>query len=158
MKKISIVILMFIVVIIAFFGQYRGLFNNVYNALSYEEGNLLDVSIINLISNPKKFNGKHIRLEGILEWEFESHSVYLTRDDYNYGITKNAIWLDTNEEEFFEKSDDLNKMNGKYVIIEGVFNSGENGHFDMYSGAIENVTRMELWKSRDERIQNSNQN
>lgn len=151
-KKIGIVILMFVIVVVILFFYHNGLFVNIYNVLNYNEENISDVSIINLITTPKDFNKKHIRLEGVLEWGFESCGIYLTIDDYNYGITKNAVWLDIDDEMYAQRNDELNKMNGKYVIVEGVFNSDENGHFDMYSGSIENVTRLELWKSREERM------
>lgn len=42
-------------------------------------------------------------------------------------------------------------MNGKYVIIEGIFEGNDNGHLDLYSGTIKNITRMNVWKSEDER-------
>ena len=151
-KKISMIILPLILLVCVLFCHYNEFFVNMYNALNYEKENISDVSIINLITTPKDFNKKHIRLEGVLEWGLESHGIYLTRDDYNYGITKNAVWLDIDDEMYSQRNDEFNKMNGKYVIVEGVFNSDENGHFDMYSGSIENVTRLELWKSREERM------
>jgi len=40
----------------------------------------------------------------------------------------------------------LKKSNGKYVLVEGIFNSKKKGHFDRYSGTIDNITRYELWK------------
>lgn len=150
-KKIGMVILMFVIVVIILLFYHNGLFINIYNVLSYNEGNISDVSLINLISTPKDFNKKRIRLEGVFEYKFESHGIYLTRDDYDYGITKNAVWLDIDDEMYSQRSEELNKMNGEYVIVEGVFNSDENGHFDMYSGSIENVTRIELWKFKGER-------
>lgn len=151
-KKIGIVILIFVIVAVILFFYYNGLFGNMYKVINYNKENISDVSLINLISTPKDFNKKHIRLEGILEYEFEGHGIYLTRDDYDYGITKNAVWLDIDDEMYSLRNDELNEMKGEYVIVEGVFNSNENGHFDMYSGSIENVTRLELWKSREERI------
>lgn len=140
-KKISIVIFIALIIVCVFH------INNMFN---YKEENILDVSIINLIANPKKFDEKYIRLIGVLEWEFEGHGIYLTKDDYNYGITKNAVWLDMYDEVYKDKIDELKQMNGEYVIVEGVFNSNENGHFDMYSGTIENVTRIELWRIGNE--------
>lgn len=84
----------------------------------------------------------------------------MSRDDYNYGITENAIWLDIDDGTCSWNSDDLNKMKGNYVIVEGVFNSDEKGHFDMYSGTVEKIKRIELKKSIDElnKIKNMVQN
>lgn len=42
-------------------------------------------------------------------------------------------------------------MNGKYVIIEGIFVSNSNGHLDLYSGTIKDITRINIWKSEEER-------
>jgi len=32
--------------------------------------------------------------------------------------------------------ENLKKSNGKYVLVEGIFNSKKKGHFDRYSGQL----------------------
>lgn len=87
-KKVSLIILALIVVIAAFVCYYNGSFYSIYNILSYDEVNICDVSCITLIAEPKKFNGKHIRIIGVLEVGFESNGIYLTQNDYEHMVTK----------------------------------------------------------------------
>lgn len=69
-----------------------------------------------------------------------------SKDDYKRAITKNAVWMALDEKLLEKTYENLKKSNGKYVIIEGIFNSKEKGHFDRYSGTIDNITRYEIWK------------
>jgi len=75
-----------------------------------------DVSIIQLISNPEKFDGKYVRLIGFVRLEFEGDAIYLHEDDYKYGLTRNGLWLDVSED-YYRK--DRQKFDQKYVLVEG---------------------------------------
>ena len=77
----------------------------------------LDVSLINLIATPKDFDGKRVRVIGFARLEFEGNAIYLHREDYLQGITKNGLWLDV--ENASKKS--ATEANNRYVIVEGVF-------------------------------------
>lgn len=149
--KKNIIILLFVLGFLLLFCIIIGIFNNATSLLGNDSQNVVNTSLINLISTPQKFNGKSVRLIGVCELEFEGCGLYFSKDDYDYGISKNAVWIDIDEESFSENYDSLKNMNGKYVIIEGVFESDDNGHLDMYSGSIGNITRFDLWKSRVER-------
>lgn len=52
-----------------------------------------DVSLIQLIAQPEKFEGKRVRFIGFLRIEFEGNAIYLHREDFDHGITKNGLWL-----------------------------------------------------------------
>ena len=41
--------------------------------------------------------------------------------------------------------EELQRYNGEYVIIEGVFDMYDKGHFAMFQGAFHDVDRYELW-------------
>jgi hypothetical protein len=104
-----------------------------------------DVSLISLIANPEKYNGQKIRAIGYLHLEFEGNGLYLHKEDYDHGIGKNAIWVDINTKH--SKVSDLKKYSNHYVLIEGMFDSKNNGHEAMNSGSLKNVTRLEIWES-----------
>jgi hypothetical protein len=86
----------------------------------------MDVSLIQLIANPKEYDGKSVRVSGVVNFEFEGDAIYLHRDDIRYSLTRNGLWLDAVG---MHKA----KYNGKYVLVEGTFNASSKGH--MASGA-----------------------
>lgn len=106
----------------------------------------LSVSIIELIANPEKYNGKAIQVEGFLNIEFEGTALYLHKEDLDYSISKNAIWVSfKSKEEVFELKD---KFGRKYVLLEGTFSSESNGHFGLFSGSIRDITRLDILEKR----------
>lgn len=106
----------------------------------------IEVSLINLIATPEQYDGKLVRVIGVGNVKFESNGLYLSRDDYKKAITKNAVWLALDEELLETTYEKLKKSNGKYVLVEGIFNSKKKGHFGRYSGTIDTITRYEFWK------------
>ena len=94
-----------------------------------------DVSIINLISNPEQYNGKKVIITGYLNMEFEENGIYLSKEDYINSIYKNGLWcnIDTGKH---------SKFNKKYVVMEGIFNARMTGHMGLWSGSIEDISRV----------------
>ncbi len=95
-----------------------------------------NVSIINLIATPEKYNEKMVCFSGFLHLEFESYGIYLTQNDIQYRMSKNGIFI-------YGVDESLYKFNDKYVYIEGKFiNSIESkdsrykGHPSLFSGLI----------------------
>ena len=97
----------------------------------------LDVSMIQLISNPEKYDGKFVRVKGVGNIEFEGNYISLSKEDWKYH-TGNSIWIE------FGPALSLNnpeEYNGEYVIVEGIFDKDNNGHLDMFHGSIKNINR-----------------
>jgi hypothetical protein len=101
------------------------------------------VSLIRLIANPEKYDGKKIQIIGYLHLEFEGNGLFLHKEDYDIGISKNSIWVDVDIKHPEESS--LNKFSNHYVIIEGTFDSHNNGHMGRRSGSIKKITRLDLY-------------
>jgi len=104
----------------------------------------LGVSIIQLIAHPAEYHGKKVRVIGVGNLEFEGNGVYNSREDWKYAVYKNGLWIELGDQAtpyLFAKA-----YNGKYVIIEGTFDQNSTGHLDMWSGAIIDITRYELWE------------
>lgn len=100
-----------------------------------------EVSVISLLSTPEKYDGRFVRVIGVGCIKFEGYAFYLSKDDYKYNVTKNALWMDLDYKSLNTSDKELEKWNGKYVLVEGIFNSKKNGHLNLFSGTIENVTR-----------------
>jgi hypothetical protein len=118
-------------------GQVRGYFPK-----PGPDDTVQDVSLIQLIGQPERFDGKPIRFIGFLRIEFEGNAIYLHREDFDHGISKNGIWIDIPADMTKHQKDEVNMH---YVICSGVFRAGDHGHMDMSSGAITSVRRLELW-------------
>jgi len=100
------------------------------------------VSIVRLIANPEQYDGKKIQVIGYCHLEFEGDALYLNKDDFDYDIKKNAIWL-TIDVKHPEESN-LIMLNNHYVLIEGTFDSHNHGHMDACYGSIKDITHLEL--------------
>jgi hypothetical protein len=102
------------------------------------------ISLIQLISNPDKYDGKVVRLEGFLRIEFEGNALYLHQEDDDHMLTKNAIWVDASPD-MTKRRNDLNK---KYVLLEGTFDAKNHGHMGLFSGSLHKVKRADVFASR----------
>ena len=99
---------------------------------------ILDASLIQLIANPDRYDGKPVRVLGFLHVEFEGTALYLSRDDANYLITRNGLWIS------FERSPGpKSPVNRKFVLIEGTFDKTLVGHMGSWSGGIRAIRRVE---------------
>ena len=111
-----------------------------------------EVSLVQLLSQPETYEGKFVRVEGFIRLEFEGNGIYLSRDDANYLIAKNSLWVEFDQNLWTDPANgkriDIDKMfNGKFVLIEGIFDKNNKGHMGLFSGAIKKISRvMELKK------------
>ena len=102
----------------------------------------IHVSMLQLISTPEKYDGKLVRVIGVGNIGFEDNCISLSKEDWKY-MTGNEIWLEFSE--LATPYEDAVKYNGEYVIIEGVYNKENRGHMGLFHGAIEHVSRYQLW-------------
>lgn len=103
-------------------------------------GQPINVTLVQLIATPEKFDGKLIRVIGFLEIEFEGNVLYLHREDYENAILGDGICVEVTPE-MTQNSKSLSK---NYVLIEGVFSARERCHLDMWSGSLKNIRRVQL--------------
>ena len=103
-----------------------------------------NVSMISLLSNPLKYHGKRIQIEGYLHLRFEDAALYLSKRDGDFLIGENAYWVSFTKK---VKKDILNKdstvdlsyYDSKYVVIRGIFNYNSSGHLGSFAGALESI-------------------
>ena len=107
----------------------------------------LDVSLVQLIANPKDYDGKVVRMIGYVRLEFEGNAIYLHQDDYKHGITKNGLWIDVTDDMRKRQAD----IDQKYVLLEGTFNARDRGHMGLWTGSVQKITRCQVWREKDGR-------
>ena len=111
--------------------------------LAHTEAQPESVSFLQLIASPSTFQEKRVRLIGFAHVEFEGQALYFHREDFENGISKNAIWLDVDL-----RRPEFAALNDRYIIVEGVFRGGPRGHFGMFSGALTEISRYDPWPTR----------
>ena len=102
------------------------------------------VSLIELIGNPAKYDGKLVRVYGFLHLEFEGEALYLHREDYERRLFTNSLHVDIDT----CKSVRGGPFNDGYVQIEGRFVAApELGR--MEPGFIRDILRCEEFPSNN---------
>jgi len=139
LKQIIDTTFLFLVIVCPASGQMTGYLSKTANPASAD-----NVSIVQLIANPERYDGKRVQLIGFLRIEFEGTAVYLHREDYERGIEKNALWINIPTGMSKAQSD---AVNGQYVICLGTFDAAHHGHMGLFSGEIKNVERLQVWPS-----------
>ena len=110
-----------------------------YQLLDVQE----NVSLVKLIVNPEKYDGKRIQVIGYLHLEFEGQAIYLHEEDFKHSISENSFWVNFSSK--LTKKQNPTKFNDKYVIVIGTFKAKEKGHMAMFGGTLDNIVRLDLW-------------
>ena len=103
------------------------------------------VSLIRLIAAPHEYDGKRIVVIGVPRIDFESYGLYLHKEDFDQGLTKNALWIVVPN----DKDAEWKALEGQYVLVDGIFSAQNTGHMGMYSGAISKITRFRAVQRRN---------
>lgn len=100
-----------------------------------------DVTMVQLIATPEKYDGEFVRVIGVGNLEFEGNCLSLSKDDLKYH-TGNSIWIELGSKTI--SYEEAKQYNGEYVIVEGYFDKDDCGHMDSFCGSIKNISRYEL--------------
>ena|SRR5215831_7755392 len=95
------------------------------------------VSMVTLLADPPSKTPVKIQVAGFLALEFEGQALYLHKEDYQQGLTRNAIRVALTPEQ--EKQ--YKEFSGSYVLVEGSFKKIPNSE-DIFTGSIFNIRRM----------------
>lgn len=101
-----------------------------------------DVSMIQLIATPEKYDGEFVRVIGVGNLELEGNYISLSQEDWKFSVG-NQIWIELGN--IGISYEEATQYNGEYVILEGVFDKDDCGHFGMFHGSIKNISRYQLW-------------
>lgn len=107
----------------------------------------IDASLIKVIADPGQFDHRIVRMIGYCVIEFEGNALYLHREDYEQGITKNGIWLALPEQLPPERKELAGRVSEKYCLVEGRIAAGATGHMGGWSAEIGEITRLDFWSS-----------
>lgn len=110
-----------------------------------------DVSIVQLLANSSEFDGKMIRVKGLLAIERHNTAIYLDRESYLAGITENSVYLP----DFYRRGrEGYARLNERYVVLQGRFSSVAVRDYNRaYLGALREVVRPRaLPTRRDQRL------
>jgi hypothetical protein len=107
---------------------------------------ITEVSIVSLLANPEKYDGKKVRLIGYFQDRFEGRAIFLTRDDARINNHANSIWV---EEVSAGTNNAIEPVRKGFIRIDGTFKSyphGGGGHFGMWSGTLSIITALRALK------------
>jgi hypothetical protein len=104
-----------------------------------------EVSLIAVIANPERFDGRTLRLTGLLNLTGETNALYINKADLHAGLRRNAAYLDITLLPFGPSR----RLSGHYVDATGVFNARSNGRYGLYTGVLK-VSRLERHTTNDE--------
>jgi len=103
-------------------------------------------SLLELITRPEIYDGRRVRVIGFVNFEFEGNALYLSRSDWENGLTRSAVWIDPPPGFESDWGPARAQPNRRYVIVEATFKADRRGHVNLFSGALEAVTRLEPWR------------
>lgn len=111
------------------------------NLITKKDTKVLNISIIELISNPERYDGKFVLVEGFVTEDNDGWILYESTESMNCGFNKNGIKLSFNKSFYSKNEDEIKKIhNGNSVLVLGTFKA-KIGKEDVYSGTLENIIR-----------------
>ena len=105
------------------------------------------VSIVELLANPDKYDGKRVLVEGFFRNAFEDTGIYLNRESAEYGVSANAVWVNTSDTRIGDEKEAKLRdgmYDGKYVAVEAYYNKSELGHLSAFQGELQHIVR--IWE------------
>ena len=96
---------------------------------------LYGLSMVQLLANPDRYDGAHIRVVGYIHFESDSNAIYLHREDEEHHVFKNGLWVSLTQGVAFEGCQDA------YVLVEGVYRARTTGRLTLWSGELTHVTK-----------------
>lgn len=94
---------------------------------------LFGVSIYELITRPREWHGKRVRVIGYAAFHEEGSYLYASAADWRRNISANAIVMVT-------ATAGLDSLNSRDIVVEGTFDAREGG-------SLQQITRFESWAS-----------
>ena len=104
-------------------------------------------SLIRVLANPEKYDGKRIQLAGYYSKSFESVGLFLSKTDARVGNIQNAIWVNVPERS--GPKDRIQQLKRGYVNITGTFHyqpQNGHGHMGVWPAELREVTFLQKVK------------
>ena len=97
--------------------------------------------MVQLIADPARFDGQAIRVIAYLHLQFEGDAIYLHQEDFRRALIQNSMAIRLTP----SQRQSAAKLNKAYVLVEGRFRAGEEGHGGLWQGAVHDVSRLSAW-------------
>jgi hypothetical protein len=98
-------------------------------------------SLLQLIANPEKYDGRLVSIVGYLTFGQEGDGLYLHKEDYENGIDADGLVVERTR----QMLKDREKLYDNYVLIVGVFQRQELPAIYISTGRITDIQKCELW-------------
>lgn len=103
-------------------------------------GTKWSTSVLRLISNPEKYNGKAVQVTGWGTIDSAGRCAISLEHPAHVSVgSKAAVWLDLNAEQRASQEE----LRGTRCIVEGIFEMTEFGPDNAYSGCIAKIIRLD---------------
>jgi len=99
------------------------------------------VSLIQVIANPEKFDGKRLVILGFIDFEREADLVFPDKLRYDNVILPDTLWINPTEEMGKNKT----MLHLKYVRIDGIFHAGAQRQFRFAVGGMTDIRSCTPW-------------
>lgn len=96
---------------------------------------VIEVSLIQLIATPEKFNGKNVSTIGFFHGGNESSAIYLSQEDALIQNKRSGIAIGGNAPSVKNKPQPHIPQNN-YISVSGLFHTGQGGHGGLWQGMI----------------------
>jgi hypothetical protein len=108
----------------------------------------LPVSLVQLIANPERYDGKLVNVEGFLPFGgVDGDEIFLGKADYENGIQANGVWVERTKQMLRDRA----KLYSNYVVIEGVFRREKKppSYLPHLAGRITDIRRCQFVSDPD---------
>jgi hypothetical protein len=112
------------------------------NSLGMHNCTLYVPALQELINRPETFDGLPVQLLGYATIEPEGTALFVSRESYEHGFTRDAVWLVVPD----SLRAGITATVPGYVIVEGTFQADSSGHEGLFSGGIDRIRRMDTWR------------
>jgi hypothetical protein len=102
-------------------------------------------SLIALIAQPTQFDGKEVATIGVFYVSTGIGLLCVSTEDVKYGVATNCIQLDLDLPALGVSEAKLAELNGRYVVIQGVFRAEPRGAVGQNPGVISPAWRVARW-------------
>ena len=105
----------------------------------------VSVSLIRLLANPDRYEGRLVRVIGVFHFGMEESVLYLHREDEELLNANNAVWVSPKAG---SREQDYKELSGAFVIVEGRFTAKAHGHLGAFPGELQSVSRLQKLRTR----------
>jgi len=98
-----------------------------------------EMAFADILLRPSNYSRKRVQLTGYARIEFEGNALYMNLRSCETREASKAVWLTLG----WPLPESLLAHDGQHVVVEGVFNPDNRGHFGLFAGALEDIGRIE---------------